>query len=260
MKTFSPSSKKCSTCSLILAALFFSLPSFAATSPPKSQMQSALAVSKTIHSDLTKHQSPSFDALLMQWQEKFGKSAFEPLRAIALNTKQEDKHRFVAIMGMARIAGRESAPTLHTLLKDKVWLMRMAALRALTGLGHRESEKEILSLLNDPALVVRSEAVSAIASLKLQGGVDALVQTIQDPKNYHRGKAQWVPNYALSALVQMGAPKTVASQLREILNKDSDPRLLQSAVDTFDSLYKDSSASKPLKDRVEYWKKTLAVR
>jgi hypothetical protein len=77
--------------------------------------------------------------------------------------------------------------------------------------------------------VVRLEAVQTVRALKPEGAALALLQTIEDPANYHGGKAQWVPPLALIALGELSAlrDKTALSRLKSVLarvSRKQDPK------------------------------------
>jgi hypothetical protein len=168
--------------------------------------------------EIQKSKGASFENLVHNWEQEYGTSAFQPLIEIAANRKNEDAHRYIALMSAAKIGGTESAPLIGKFLKDTSWMVRSAALKALAALENPKTAESVLPLLKDPALVVRVEAVETVKILRPRGAAQALLATLEDPKNYHGGKAQWVPQKALGALVQMKA-KGIISQLTTVLEK-----------------------------------------
>jgi hypothetical protein len=97
-------------------------------------------------------------------------------------------------------------------------MIRSAALRALAALHPGASETSvgaaILPLLRDPALVVRLEAVRTVRALRPEGAAPALLKAIEDPANYHGGKAQWVPSLALETLHELSALREASAMTR----------------------------------------------
>lgn len=191
MQTWWPSSKKCLTASAL--TVLCAVRAFAST-PPTSE------ISRQLLSDLHRSSKQSFSTLLSEWQNHYGTEAVGALLLLAQRKDLPDPDRYIALMGAAKIGGRESAPLLAPLLNDSSWMIRNGAVRALGALNHPLTGHAILARLHDPALVVRVEAVQAAEKLHPIGSAAALANTLRDPANYHSGKAQWVPQRALQAL------------------------------------------------------------
>jgi hypothetical protein len=115
---------------------------------------------------------------------------------------------------------------------------------------------------------VRAEAVLTVAKLNPPGAIDALLGAIEDPSNYHGGKAQWVPLKALDGLVALQAPATVAGRLRKLLDRSKDPLLLEKTVETLEKLRANRNTDseivqlpyrpeRPFKEKLAYWKSNL---
>ena len=161
-------------------------------------------------------------------------------------------------MGSAKLGGAASAPLLTPLLKDKIWLIRSATLRALAALKNPHTASAVLPLLKDSALVVRLEAVDAVKELKPAGASRALVAALRNQENYHYGKAQWVPEKALQALVEL-QDKAVVPDLKPLLDHRKDPKLQKQAMLALEALTgRKTKTGLPLKKQVEDWKKALA--
>jgi len=166
-----------------------------------------------LKADLEKQQGALFEKLIQTWEKKYGATAFAPLIQIASDRKLKDTHRYVALMSATKLGGLKTIPALLPLLKDSSWMIRSGVLKILSGLGKRALEIHptpplmplILPLIHDPALVVRSEAVETILALKPEGAVPALLSALEDTQNYRLGKALWVPQKALAALISLQA-------------------------------------------------------
>lgn len=220
----SPSSKRCLTASfaLLLAAL-----------PALASHPSAESIRSSILTDLKHRSSTSFNGLLNGWEKRFGTQAVTALMQIAREQKTNDPGRYIAIMGVAKIGGREAAPLLVPLLKDRSWMIRNGAIRALTALAHPQASDSIVPLTRDPALVVRMEAIQSLEKLHPRGSSDALVSVLEDPSNYNHGRALWVPQRALEALQHLQSQhvlaasdaKLVANKLKAYLESPRDPAL-----------------------------------
>lgn len=258
MQTSSKNSKRCSTASLALliaAALLRAAPVEA--NAPTAPDLAPDRISRELRKGLASHRAVSFAKLLRSWETRFGTRAVTPLVAIAGDASLEDTDRYVAVMGAAKLGGKAIAPSLLPLLGDPSWMIRSATLRALSALNHPETGKQVLPLLKDKALLVRSEAVETVARLRPEGSVDALLGALEYSENYHGGKAQMVPQKALSALVALGA-REAAPRLAPLLSHERDPELQKRTVEALESLTgKRFRKTASLADQVKAWKSEL---
>lgn len=212
----------------------------------------------TLKSEILARKGDSFEALLRSWERRYGARAAVPLTRIASNSANYDPVRYVALMGAAKLGGTQAASLLVPFLKDGSWMIRSAALRALRVLDNKDTAHAVLPLLKDPALVVRSEAVDTVARLRPTGAVPALLQTIEEKDNYHGGKAQWVPQKALKALVELKAVEA-APKLRPLLSRTNDPELLEQTVRALEALTGRTFHRRvTLSEKVRTFKATLA--
>lgn len=260
--TYSLNLKKCLTCSLGLILLSTTLSFGSTPSGSKEKEETAHSPLLTkIQKDLRSHQKRSFRALLTSWEKKYGTQAINPLMSIASESTQPDRDRYIALMGATKIGGKALAPRVARFLEDRSWLMRSASLKALRVLKDRRYGKKTLTLLKDPSLIVRNEAVKTIGKLRPRGSVRALIRTLHDPKNYHKGKAQWVPQRALKTLVYLRPKPKAAYYLRPLLYKKKDAQFLKQVVMTIEKI---SSIQSPkdlkFQDRVNFWKKSLQMK
>jgi HEAT repeat protein len=245
---------------LTATALSLAIQSLALGAPARGAGASDPAlISTSLESDIHLRKGGGFDALLARWEKQYGASAVAPLLKLAQDRALDDTDRYVALMGAAKLGGVPGAPLLVPFLKDRSWMIRSASLRALAALGNPATADATLPLLRDAALVVRVEAVEAVAKLRPAGAAEALVAALTRGENYHGGKAQWVPDHALRALVALGARET-APRLRPLLDHTGDPELLARTVETLDALagHAAPDSKVALKDRVRDWKLALA--
>jgi HEAT repeat protein len=220
---------------LVIAGLTSAILAFPFSASATSPSVSALK------NDLLSRKAPSFDALLKTWEIRYSSEAVAPLLKIAADRKLADADRYVALMGAARLGGKEGAPLLVPYLKDSSWMIRSGALRALSALGNHATAKSVLPLLNDPALVIRSQAIQAVQALKPEGSIEALVSVLERGANYHAGKADGVPQKALVALAALSTAedaKRVAPRLKPLLGHSHDPALKKLAYETIATLAK----------------------
>ncbi len=255
MKISLLSSKKCSTAEAL--AVLLALTAFSSTTALAARLTTAPSQAALV-SEINSNKEVEFQPLLQRWTEQYGSLASQPLLSIAQDRRNSDRQRYVAVMGAAKLGGPAVASKIVPLLKDKVWLIRSAALRALSALKDPTAAKAVLPLLKDPALVVRVEAVEAVKVLKPTGSTPALLSVLQSQDNYRFGKAQWVPQRALSALVVLH-DLSIVPYLRPLLDHQNDPDLQRQtifALQTLTGIDKDAKLS--LNAQVETWKKILA--
>ncbi|OFZ56605.1 MAG: hypothetical protein A2428_05440 [Bdellovibrionales bacterium RIFOXYC1_FULL_54_43] len=253
------SSKKCLTADAsafyLIALATFLFCASAHGSVPKPRGSS---LQHLLQKEIRNRPSNNFDSLLKKWESTYSTAAVQPLLSIAADRKLSDPDRYIAVMGAAKLGGTATAVPIIPLLKDPSWMIRNAALRALTALRDPVTAPAILPLLRDPALVVRVEAVTAVETLRPLGATEALLETLQNRANYHGGKAQWVPQHALQALVKLRA-KNVAPKLAPLLNYDSDSKFQHLTINALETLTGENRApGRPLAEKVREWKRVLA--
>jgi HEAT repeat protein len=211
--------------------------------------------------DLSAQKDPDFSPLLNRWAKLYGASAVAPLLRLAASASLAEPERYIALMGVASLGGNASARELHVFLSDPSWMLRSAALQAVRALGDTSAGEPALALLFDPALVVRREAVETVARLRPAGAASALIKTIYAEENYHEGRAIWVPQAALRALVSLKA-QGVARDLRPLLLRFEDPALQREAVNTLEILTGRTlaDARSPVSAQALEWEKYLRTQ
>ncbi|MGE4105968.1 MAG: HEAT repeat domain-containing protein [Bacteriovoracia bacterium] len=217
----------------------------------------------------TRNAESSFKDLVAEWEYQYGPKAVAPLIKISSDQKQDDTHRYIALMAAARLGGDGAAPLIEPFLTDRLWMLRTAAIRTLSGLSrNREVSKKIVQALRDKALVVRSEAVQAVERIYPKGdreAIAALMETVRDSSNYHRGKAQWVPQKAVEALVRLADGKQnqqIARSLMDSLGQVKglkDPALEKKVLLALTDLTgKNLASGASLPQQMRAWKIALA--
>lgn len=204
-----------------------------------SAAQASLPSESRLRRELQQMKGRDFSSLLSEWNKNFGPAAMAPLLKLASDRKLEDHQRYVALMAAARLGGAAAVTPVSRFLSDECWMLRSAALRALSYLDKPvPNSGAILKLLRDPALVVRTEAVETIRKLRPPGSTEALLDAVEDPRNYHAGKAQWVPQHALAALAELPTPPSALPRIQKLLSPSfsKDPSLQRSARETLKAL------------------------
>jgi len=236
---------------LVLSSAFFLV------SVSNAAVPSAKSLRTRLETDIKARSSTSFAGIIKKWEKKHGSVAVASLLEIANDRKTEDTDRYIAVMGAAKLGGPDTAQLIAPLLNDRSWMIRSAALRTLTVLNNRKAAKAVLPLLKDPALVVRSEAVQAVEKLQPEGAVEGLISAIQTSSNYRNGKALWVPQKILSALVTLKA-KSVAPRLKPLLKHSKDPELQRQTIETLEALLDTKlEQGQPLANQIKAWELKL---
>lgn len=178
--------------------------------------------------EIRAHVSGDFDALIRKWSVAPARSrTLAELKKISLDPLATERSRYIALMGaasLAKLEGRPEAirPVLQRLKKDPSWVMRSASLEASAqALGAAGADALAVELLQDPALVVRSRAVDLISS---PASAPALARAALDPRNHPGGRALWVPQKAIRALVRLDARQEI-QMLARVLGQKNDPSL-----------------------------------
>ncbi|MBI2711312.1 MAG: HEAT repeat domain-containing protein [Bdellovibrio sp.] len=224
-KTWWLSSKKCLRANAVLLIFLISIKSSLGSTPSVSNPSP-----KQLQSEI--HKNPSsgmagFEKLIQSWEKRFGSQAALPLLTLARDSNTDENERYIALMGAAKLGGQPLLPEINSFLSDRSWMLRSAALRILAALGSPESGLAALPLLRDKALVVRAEAVETVRTLRPSGAALALLEALENPENYHHGKALWVPQKALQALTVLNASEVIPEIGRFLKSKrtQSDPEL-----------------------------------
>jgi HEAT repeat protein len=230
------------------------------TSQSTSGEEAGTPLVRTLRAEIeARPKGSDFNALLSDWQEKYGTLAVQPLFKIARDSGNADSVRYIALMGVAKLGGRDASTIILPLLRDSSWMLRSGALRALAALGNRKSAEAILPLLHDPALTVRLEAVDAVERLEPAGSGAALALCLNDPENFHGGKALWVPQRALKALAKMRAHEAIP-KVALLLDRGTDQELQKTAISTLEVITGKTYALKgeSLTQQIAHWK--MAVK
>jgi len=246
--------KKCLTRSRPCLYLFLSVilvVNFSEIAYSKSQYPSE----KTLITKIHKRKSNSFGPTLKFVEKKYGTRAVKPLLRIANKMNYSDPDRYIALMIAAKIGGKGISRQIKNFLKDRSWMMRSGALKALQAVGDSRIASAALPMIDDPALVVRMEAVETIDRLKPIGSKQALLLTLEDPSNFHKGKAQWLPQKSLRILRKMKLTKMDLIKISRLLKYSKDEKLQSEIIKTFEFKLGKPKALKSKIAHLKYWKK-----
>lgn len=207
--------------------------------------------------DIESQKNLSFEPLVRNWEKKYGSKAFDPLMQIAADRQTDDSERYIALMSAVKLGGKGSSSWVLNFLKEDSWMLRSGALRALRAIATPEISESVLPLLKDPALVVRAEAADTIRVLKPRGSVSALLAALEDPANYHGGKAQWVPQKALLGLAELKATES-APRLVSLLKSphcQQDPEFLEMTMAALETITGKSVPGNSVSEKTKAWKR-----
>jgi HEAT repeat protein len=236
---------------LLAAGLFGITESSAshASMPPSEELK------RSVENLLQQHRKGrSLEESFRALQSQLGPRAIPGLLQIAKDPRKDDLDRYAAILASARMGGSPTATHLVPLLQDRMWMVRLATLRALGILKNPIASDAILRGLQDPALVIRSEAIDALTALRPSGAGEALLKTLQDGSNYSAGKAQVIPQKALRALATLQL-REAAPRLKPLLSHDQDPALQNLTIETLEKLTgRRLAPGRPLAERLRAWK------
>jgi hypothetical protein len=263
MLTWLQSSRKCliierQSLGLYSSFLFLFLILTAASAYPSPTPTEALLIEALLKKEIWSRESSSFELLMQKFETRYGNKAMVPLLRIASDVRNEDSDRYVALMSAAKLGGAHCAPMFVRFLKDKSWMIRSGALRTLKAFKNPKTAYAVLPLLKDPALVVRTEAIEAIEALHPPNAIKELVSALHESSNYHAGKAQWVPQKALAALLKLNADSKIAIQLQPLLHHEKDPELQRQTIQTLEALTgKKIKFGAKLAEQIRAWDQAL---
>ncbi len=211
-------------------------------------LASPSAHASVIH-QIEQQQSTDFSSLMKKWEDPAQSPRFAELSRIATDRTHPERTRYIALMGAAQTARAARNPRpleslLISLQSDPSWVIRSAVLRLAADPAHPPVDAQVrtiaLKMLKDPALVIRTQAVAAIESLRPAGAEQALAEAALDARNHHGGKALWVPQKALQALIRLEAGPQAWSLL-PLLDRKQDPALIRLTLDTLSKLRPDEA-------------------
>ncbi|MBC7386850.1 MAG: HEAT repeat domain-containing protein [Cryobacterium sp.] len=227
---------------------------------PKASMETLL------RSDLAsfrREKQTDFQGLIERWERVYGESSAPSLLKIGQDKSAQDSERYVALLAHTKIRGVKNAEALLTLLDDRSWMVRSAALKSIEILGYQPAAKKVLEhLASDPALVIRMQSIETLVKLRPDGLANALVNAAMDshnyrPGNFRTGRADWVPQKAMEALREIGA-KEVTVKLLPLMNESKDGRIRAHALHTIEVLENRSlKKGRPFSERALAWNQAL---
>jgi HEAT repeat protein len=255
MKTFSLSLRKCSTLSLVAIALALPSAELTAAKPSSAPQQLKTKLLK----ELELHRGRNFELLIRRWSKRYGTRATSPLLELAQTQSLDDSKRYIAVVAAGRIGGEEALAGIRKLTKDKSWMIRSACLNVLAALKQPRDHAALLARTKDKALVIRKQAVEILGKVRVPGAKPSLIEAVMDPRNYHRGKALWVPQKAILALTQYSLSLKDAKKLLPVLEKPSDNGIRLLTLKLLERRWGKNRPSPkgPKISTLDYWKKTL---
>ncbi len=214
---------------------------------------------KILENDLNAHinkkiSGSSFENLIKKWSISPGVSAVPWLIKIASQSKYDDSHRYVALMGAAKLGGEVVLPSVIGFLQSPRWMLRSGALKILAFLKSEVYVKKVFPLLMDPALVVRLDALEVIHKIKPKESAEVLLQALRNKNNYRNGKAEWVPLKALDVLVEIDSTNH-APDIVFLLDYKKDQKLQEKTIWALERLT--GKVLKPgasILEKVQAWK------
>ena len=163
------------------------------------------------------------------------------------NPSNKWQSRWICAQVLGKMGGDESQEALMRGLKDKLFLIRLASVKALTPLQGKGIASALEKMLSDKAMVVRSEAALAIAQRGSTSSVEALTRELFESRNFHRGKSLWVREDILKALGNLKS-RTAIPAIVKVLRED-ERKLRLSACDALSKIEPEIESTKISKEK-----------
>lgn len=182
---------------------------------------------------LADKQVPSKERVALGWQFGTARSAEEvkALQALANDVQQDDDVRFVAIMTLRE--DPSFRPVIVRILRDPANGGAVLRVKAIHHLGRlrlnpnsgefRELLDVLRALLKDPRPEVRYQAVSRLVAHKDPAGIQALTDSLREPKDAVATKPQAIE------LLRIAGPGAHTALIRPYLD-DADPNVRREAA------------------------------
>lgn len=255
-KNSKPTSRRCSTLNgslrpalvgaLAVALLgLSSLPAVATPIPPTDAIRAELR-------EFSLKRETRFESLVSHWQKKYGTKAVPSLRALSLDHRQEDTHRYIAALALTKMSPKDAISLQEKWLADPLWMVRSAGLKSVELLSSSAAATSPLSRVaklaeEDPALVVRSQAFSTLERLAPSRVEETALKIAYSDRNYRpkggfrAGKADAIVEDALKSLVRLHTARGLSpgfspNRLALLMNQAHDPKIRTIALLTIEAI------------------------
>lgn len=210
-------------------------------------------VRATIHDSINHRES--FSALPAKIAGQHGLNAVSELQAIALDEKESDEARWVALFTLSKLTGRNASTVIKKLMNAKSWMLRDAAVKNAAALGAIELREDVESKLSDPALIVRTSAVDALNALNSTASAPKLIRALDDMKNFAGKKPLWIHDHILDTLVKFDYKPAIPALVDFMEKTKGDVKMLPKTLQALQSLTGKNFASKSTTEQMYLYKK-----
>jgi HEAT repeat protein len=176
-----------------------------------------------------------------------------------------DYEAWVAARAMGRIGGDGAINTLLGGLKAKRIITRLGAVSGLHILKPDRAVEPLERALFDQAMTVRAAAADALAAIGNRNSHKALSEALNLPGNYLQGQSLFVREHIVHALGDVGSIGGIDALVNVL--EDDDPRIALAATKSLTKItgitYRDGGAeddSPPSEAEVDHWKGWWARR
>lgn len=138
--------------------------------------------------------------LALRESRKLGLKALPGLMAISKDRKSKGSTRWIALLEVARLGGKRSAPFLAQFLDEADWTVRSAAIKGLSALRSEKHWRRIAQKLKDPAWMVRIHAAKALEKFRVKESKPYLLRGIQEVARKEGRQEKWLRKHLVSAL------------------------------------------------------------
>lgn len=155
-------------------------------------------------------------------------ASFDELKKDLKKFSHQMERSWYTILRMGKSHPKSSKSYLKSLLKDRRWYIRSAALKALSKHHRKETLLAAKVLMDDPALIVRAGAVEVVKELGGKELSSYLWKKLYSSENFRKGKSLWIRKKIVEALASFSQEKDIENFVRVLTDKDQ--RLYPSAI------------------------------
>lgn len=188
-----------------------------------------------------------------------GKSALPSAAEVYRDPNATDYEAWVAARALGHLGGDGALNTLMSGLKSKRIIHRLGAVSGLEMLEDTRSVQALERALFDQAMTVRAAAADALAAIGDRNSHKALSEALNLPANYLQGQSLFVREHIVVALGDVGSIGGIDALVNVL--EDDDPRIAVAATRSLTKItgitYRDAGAADkapPTELEIDNWK------
>ncbi len=129
--------------------------------------------------------------------------------------------RWSAAVVLGQLGNKPATTRLRNALRNKVFLVRMAAIKGLEIVHDASVLDDLHSALRDRAMVVRAAAADALAVYAHRTSLPFLAKELMQERNFYRGKSLWVRKHIIHAIGNIGGAESLPSLIACLQEKEA---------------------------------------